>query len=104
MARLSDLGRTEWPRTEIRRGLLDAGVPADKVDEISDLAIQAAEQASAAAFRTLDAASSLQIQICAFGVAFCLVSNFAERMIAAQADLGELIGAPTRTMEISKNG
>ena len=104
MARISDIGRTHWPRTEIREGLLGAGVPADTLDEITDLAIQAAEQSSAAAFRILDAASSLQIQSCAFGVAFSLVSNFAERMIAVQADLGEQLGTPAKTVEISSHG
>ena len=78
---LTQFSRVEWPRAAIRQGLLDSSVPATNVDEITDLAIQATNQASAAAFRTLDAASDLRNQLCAFGVAFSLLRNFAARMI-----------------------
>ena len=101
---LTQFSRVEWPPAAIRQGLLDSSVPATNVDEITDLAIQATNQASAAAFRTLDAASDLRNQLCAFGVAFSLLRNFADRMIEVQADLGEAMGSPAKTVEIKENG
>lgn len=101
---LGQLASNSWPRAEIRRGLIDSGVPANCVDEITDLAIQAANQATASAFRTLDAATDNRIQVCAFGVAFSLISNFADRMIEAQSDFAETIGAPQKTVMVNQDG
>lgn len=59
-------------RTELRKTLIELGLPAGDADETIDLSLHASEEASKILLRTVQRASESRISLCAFGIATSL--------------------------------
>lgn len=64
------------PRTEVRAMLVQyKAVPADYLDEVTDLAIHAAERGARALLETIDHSGSLLVKLTAVGIATAILRN-----------------------------
>lgn len=89
-----DMQPAPWPRTELRTALV-AVIPADKVDEVIDLACHAADSARHQLFAVSDRAVEGSVKMAALTLATSLIITEAERLQQVYRAVGEQCGMTT---------
>jgi hypothetical protein len=90
------------PRTEILAMLVaESDVPADKLDEVVDLACHAAAAAREKALEVVDSSSNPQVAMTAIGIAFSLLKYDAKDMLSALQEFAKERGSTATFSTIS---